>query len=294
MCLYTVKQTETETLKRSHRLKRCVGSYNENINDSSTSDEALSSPSSSISRYSKSSSSPSSPMQVKHICKFCMKEFPLNCILQRHRCEKMISIPSYTCDKCEKVYNRKDRLASHMRSKHNQNPTVKHIYHNCDMCDKTFTRLPDMNRHKSVIHLQQKSEHQKTVDVKVMAAKAKKSSDTSLFKCLQCEKQFSTRYNLKMHVQVLHDKVKDFKCLSCPKTFGLKVILDKHVQAVHLKKDPSSMYQCTKCYLCFTQKSNLTTHQQVHDSNRKLFKCAVCKQTYTRKAALDKHSCPYN
>lgn len=266
--------TKTEIPGRSNRTKRIVGSSYKLIYDSSSSDEE-----------------PSSPMMVKHICKFCLKEFKLNCILQRHRCKNMINMPSYPCDKCGIVYNRNDRLASHLRIKHNQNPAVKQVYHKCDMCDKKFARLGDVSRHKSVMHLQYISEHQKKVDVNVVA---KKSSNTSLFKCLQCEKLFSTRYNMKIHMKVLHDCIKEFKCLSCPREFGLKVMLDKHVRAVHLKQDLSSMFQCTKCHLRFTQKSNLITHQQIHDANRKLFKCEVCTQMYTRKAALDKHSCPYN
>lgn len=276
---------------------RNVVSYREKIEDSSMPVSFVSSESSWLSEHSLSP-----PMEVsevvQHKCAFCMKEFSLKCKLNRHRCKNMIIQPSYPCDQCKNVYNRIDRLKAHQRSKHNQIPAVTQTCHKCDICDIKFTRLWNLNRHLDVKHnnQRQKPEHRNTKHhMEVMTVKTELiSKKSSSYLCIQCNKSFSSRYNMKMHVQIVHDRIKQFKCPSCPKSFGLKAVLNKHIKAIHCMQDDISKFTCKICRLKIFQKSNLTTHLKIHDANSKLFKCMVCTQTYTRKAALDKHSCPYN
>ena len=47
------------------------------------------------------------------------------------------------------------------------------------------------------------------------------SSQSKKFKCDTCEKELSSRTNLKRHV-LLHDKTQKSKCESCNKSFSSK------------------------------------------------------------------------
>ena len=38
------------------------------------------------------------------------------------------------------------------------------------------------------------------------------------FTCDTCNKAFSTKKNLKRHIKMVHDKIKDFKCDKCDYT----------------------------------------------------------------------------
>jgi len=57
--------------------------------------------------------------------------------------------------------------------------------------------------------------------------------------CNACGKQFSTKYNLRKHVEALHLKLKPYTCQTCTKTFAYKHSYCQHMQ-VHLRVAASS------------------------------------------------------
>ena len=54
--------------------------------------------------------------------------------------------------------------------------------------------------------------------------------------CKKCDKSFSKRSSLKVHIKTVHDKVKSYKCNSCSKAFGQKHNLKVHINTVHEKQ----------------------------------------------------------
>ena len=55
------------------------------------------------------------------------------------------------------------------------------------------------------------------------------------FNCDRCNKFFSKGYNLKVHIQVVHEKERNFICKICQKGFGILKTLQKDSARAHNK-----------------------------------------------------------
>ena len=81
--------------------------------------------------------------------------------------------------------------------------------HTCDICHKWFENKSGILQHKKFVH-----------------------SDKS-FECNQCEWKFTTSWDLKRHIERIHDKIKDYECKECNKEFFKKTDFNNHLSAVH-------------------------------------------------------------
>ena len=52
--------------------------------------------------------------------------------------------------------------------------------------------------------------------------------------CSHCGKEFATRRSLKLHIEIVHEKLK-YYCELCKKAFATKAYLKTHVQIIHEK-----------------------------------------------------------
>lgn len=86
--------------------------------------------------------------------------------------------------------------------------------------------------------------------------------------CTQCLKRFSSRGNLRVHVNVVHGERKDFQCWACAKRFGTKNNMQRHVAMVHRKERP---FECQFCKHKFPTKSCVKRHEHTH-ARRNVFK----------------------
>ena len=96
--------------------------------------------------------------------------------------------------------------------------------------------------------------------------------------CEKCDKPFSTKGNLKLHIKTVHDKVKCHTCDLCLRAFGLKGVLQRHVKTVHDKVKP---HKCDLCLKAFGQKCDLQKHIKTVHEEVKSYKCDlkpyICK-----------------
>ncbi len=76
-----------------------------------------------------------------------------------------------------------------------------------------------------------------------------------------CEKAYSTRYNLKRHVETIHQKMKKHQCSECMRWFASKQNLVEHIYT-HTGDRP---FECTICGKAFRQASLLSLHRRKHD-----------------------------
>ena len=106
--------------------------------------------------------------------------------------------------------------------------------------------------------------------------------------CKTCGKVFTTKGNLKKHVQTVHLGKKNFKCDTCGKAFGEAGNLNRHVQTIHLGQ---KNFTCDTCGKSFGLAHNLKAHvQTIHLGQRpKRHKCDECDQAFAYKRQLDKH-----
>ncbi|KAM3181877.1 hypothetical protein ACTXT7_013491 [Hymenolepis weldensis] len=105
-------------------------------------------------------------------------------------------------------------------------------------------------------------------------------------KCNLCEKSFTRRANLRVHVDSVHKNPKSFECDICGKSFNQARYMKAHVEAVHEKV---KSVQCLECNKFFGSKSNLKRHVDRIHKNLKPFKCEICERCYSDRGYLENH-----
>ena len=76
-----------------------------------------------------------------------------------------------------------------------------------------------------------------------------------------CDKAYSSRFNLKRHVETIHQKMKKHQCSECMRWFASKQNLVEHIYT-HTGDRP---FECTICDQAFRQASQLSLHKRKHD-----------------------------
>ena len=142
----------------------------------------------------------------------------------------------------------------------------------CDYCQYETTSRQDLLTHK------QKYDHHKK------------------WKCERCP--FITRvgkYQLKIHINDIHDKVRKYPCPQCEYAATNQGSLWKHKRFVHQMGEKK--WKCDKCSYASVQSGNLVNHiRHVHDKvpHKKDYVCELCgiagskKSIKTHKEAVHK------
>eukprot|EP00183_Erythrolobus_madagascarensis_P005252 CAMPEP_0185856428 /NCGR_PEP_ID=MMETSP1354-20130828/28991_1 /TAXON_ID=708628 /ORGANISM="Erythrolobus madagascarensis, Strain CCMP3276" /LENGTH=229 /DNA_ID=CAMNT_0028558675 /DNA_START=262 /DNA_END=951 /DNA_ORIENTATION=+ len=117
------------------------------------------------------------------------------------------------------------------------------------------------------------------------AAKGSRSGE-KLHGCSSCGKRFSSRYNLKRHIEVMHETQRTHACEVCGTRFKHKSHVVEHFRQVHRRDRP---FACDLCSLRFATPSNLRRHvQDLHVKSRP-FVCNVCARSFSSKYNFDRH-----
>ena len=114
-------------------------------------------------------------------------------------------------------------------------------------------------------------------------ATSSKSPSEDAFKCDICDRPFSQRQQLNIHLRT-HTGEKPFKCEICARQFSQKNNLDRHFRS-HTGEKP---YECSTCGKRFSQKNNLDVHLRIH-SGEKPFRCEICGRAFSLKCSLSAH-----
>lgn len=85
----------------------------------------------------------------------------------------------------------------------------------------------------------------------------------TLYCCMigNCTKSYTTKFNLKRHVDVFHLKQRKHYCQECERFFVSRQNLREH-SFIHIGIKP---YKCPNCEECFRQISQLAIHKRNHD-----------------------------
>ena len=97
------------------------------------------------------------------------------------------------------------------------------------------------------------------------------------FNCEFCDYQSTTKSSLKKHINTVHLKLKPFQCDECDQSFGRSGHLKRHIDAVHKK----IRFRCSfdGCDKSFLSKSNFSKHLKLHEGQMNL--CDQCGKTLT-------------
>ena len=71
----------------------------------------------------------------------------------------------------------------------------------------------------------------------------------------------------------------------CDKAYSTKFNLKRHVETIHLRK---KRHQCTICYRWFASKQNLSEHTNLH-TGAKPFSCSICGKLFRQVSQLSLH-----
>ena len=144
--------------------------------------------------------------------------------------------------------------------------------------DVGFNIQHNLTRHMGVIHeskehLNEESSDIKTEDgIKIEQSEgvdiagrkpAPKKRRKRTKECPACHKIFSSKGNLKIHIETVHEGKKSFNCSLCNTQLSSKRNLENHLAGVHEGKKPFSCSQCSKS---FAQNASLKHHiETVHE-----------------------------
>lgn len=112
-----------------------------------------------------------------------------------------------------------------------------------------------------------------------------KNHEFSAIRCEICQRGFTTKGSLDLHIDAVHLKKKEFGCNICGKKFARKHILKVHLTTHTGQRD----FQCSVCGKSFKQKSNLNRHERIHESKNFGYRCRFCGQAFTQNKHLKKH-----
>ena len=88
----------------------------------------------------------------------------------------------------------------------------------------------------------------------------KGSSTHSDKQCQYCNKMFSRKQHRVEH-ETIHTGVGAYKCEQCDKQFTQKYDLGRHVNSVHKGERP---HECKDCGVRFSEKGGLNKHKLIH------------------------------
>ena len=139
----------------------------------------------------------------------------------------------FLCSFCEKIFNQKSNQGQHIKRVHLK------LSSKCEKCGKKLS-FYKLNRHMKNIH---------------KIAKKHKAKNPKDFICKVCENTFSTKFNLKQHIQSTHIGEKH-TCKHCSKSFGTKRSLVRHNKIIH----GGVKIKCKICEMTFNQVCNMKRH----------------------------------
>ena len=141
------------------------------------------------------------------------------------------------CEKCSYSTQIEACLKAHVKAVHDGTKDQK-----CDQCDYVATRAYSLKIHRMHVH------------------QGIKRKETAVIECEKCP-YTSTPGNVKRHVKLVHDQIKDQICEECGKGFSSKEELKSHTVKVH-----QTRRECDKCdFITFNYISFKDHKQTAHE-----------------------------
>jgi uncharacterized Zn-finger protein len=190
-------------------------------------------------------------------------------------------------------------------SQHNPSATSQRAY-GCDLCNFATNRKKNLERHIFGVHLKsykfscsfKDCDKQYTTKAGLNLHVIRDHDESSPFECDKCNRKFSCASFLKHHLQGLSCRQRSNKiniktvektlaCPHCPFKTAYQFSLKQHVNLIHLKK--KKIWKCDQCQnVEFSSRNSLNNHLfTVH----KLLhvRCSDCNQAFWSEAELENH-----
>lgn len=197
------------------------------------------------------------------VCRLCKRGFTCQWSLKIHlkHLHPSENAKEYKCEACKYGTNDDKRLETHRKHVHPENGVKEY---KCAICGYETNDKGRLNQHLRI------------------------HDNVKKFKCGHCQKFFSLKSNLKMHIKAVHDSNKDYRCEKCGYQTNRKDGYDKHL----LVHESGIRFWCKMCNLGFDCMANLKQHdKENHEvgADGKKFECKKCGTRFGQKPTLEKH-----
>ena len=202
----------------------------------------------------------------------------------------------FICQLCGRGFAQQHHLQIHMESIHKDFKTEK----KCKICHENFSDLNDLKEHMKFSHQNQVQNlnqcqycqesfygktlleaHIKKIHYELFPKKAKEIPT-----CHICGKTQGRWGDIRKHIKVVHEKIKDHPCSICDKTFADTTYLKKHVRSVHEKIKP---YKCDFCGKCLGDRKALKYHINALHGPKDDLNCDECDKIFEDKKSYNDH-----
>lgn len=219
------------------------------------------------------------------LCKYCDKTFDSIKKLRKHECPYLKNCPTknFLCRICNKELSKKS-FQYHM-STHNSQESLE-----CNVCKKQFKNERLLTLHLTIHSLNKPHpcEHcpaRFLTKQQLVRHMAKHGIPPPLYKCDFCNKTFSYKHYLTLHLNMHSGN--SFKCEKCEKAFERKDYLKEHYLTAHSNQ---KNFICEHCNKSFALKKYLRRHKTIHATdNKDDYVCQVCKKFLSGQKQLENH-----
>ncbi|XP_066945540.1 zinc finger protein 624-like [Macrobrachium rosenbergii] len=219
-----------------------------------------------------------------HNCQICPTQFHKPEYLLRHLRKHT---GDFTCEKCLKVFARKEGLQKHVCPGGLHKKTLE-----CSICSRSFLSEALLQKHE----LKHKGSRKCTLCDRFYSSKESLEKHmkncptveiTTSYKCGVCSKEFINQSFLDRHI---NSHSRQYQCEICSKTYATNASLKQHVQLCRQIQQVVSYghVKCEECGEVFTGTAEFRTHYQKHTHP---FNCKGCDQRFKTRVGYEIHVC---
>ncbi|XP_068624486.1 zinc finger protein 510-like [Battus philenor] len=220
-------------------------------------------------------------------CKDCLKDFPSLSNLRNHYIR--VHAPKvFKCSICSRKFGSQSILDAHEKESH---CTLV-----CSECGKTFHNRHTLKMHemghegiKLVCHdcgriYKSHTTFKKHIDLNVCGQQTRANPAKAKFTCDYCNKKYTQKVSLRVHIQHEHGTYKSHECKWCKKKFWAQSRLKAHI----VKHTQEKKFHCDICGGNFVTKESLLYHTRTH-TGEKPYKCEHCDSRFLSASRRAEH-----
>ncbi|KPJ04846.1 Zinc finger protein 510 [Papilio xuthus] len=221
------------------------------------------------------------------ICKGCLKDFPSLSNLRNHYI-RVHAPKAFKCSVCHRKFGSQSILEAHKKE--------SHCTLICMECGKTFH-----NRHTLRMHemghdglklvcqacgrtYKSHTTFKKHIELNICGQKTRASPAEAKFTCDYCNKKYTQKVSLRVHIQHEHGTYKSHDCKWCKKKFWALSRLNAHI----VKHTQEKKFHCNICGGSFVTKESLLYHTRIH-TGEKPYKCDLCDKRFISSSRRAEH-----
>ncbi|XP_055586026.1 zinc finger protein 595-like isoform X1 [Uranotaenia lowii] len=218
-------------------------------------------------------------------CAICNRTFTSIGRFEQHMVvHKKQLIGTFTCTKCDNIYDTKNDLEDHYVCDH-----LGVIRYTCEFCGHGFSWREPYFRHRKEQHLTEyKGMVGQSNTLAINYNKLNLGNDLDIIltndtvcerSCVLCIKIFPTEMQLDLHMQSFHLTPEKFNCQRCSKKFITESHLELHLAEMHMGKP---WFRCESCNDIFDSKKKYCWHYKMKhpDEYVELLQQESCNQLY--------------